>query len=195
MEGEIWEFDMKSIILAATVAAIGLPAASAAAQTPSQTNREYQRDVNDARRDYRRDMRDADNRSERREAREEYREEIRDARQDRREDLRDWRRYRSYDYNRLEPGQQRYYADRYYRSSNYYQPRRLGYGERVYRGNDGRYYCRRDDGTTGLIVGGLAGGVIGHEVAPGDSQVLGTILGGAAGALLGRAIDREVTCH
>lgn len=186
---------MKSVFLAATMAAVALPAAPAFAQTPNETNRDYRQDVREAEREYQRDLRRADDPEDVREAREEYREERREAREERREELRDWRRYRNFDYNRLEPGQQRYYADRYYRSGNYYRPRRLAYGERVYRGYDGRYYCRRDDGTTGLIVGGLAGGVIGHEVAPGDSQVLGTLLGGAAGALLGRAIDREVTCH
>lgn len=72
------------------------------------------------------------------------------------------------------------------------------YGEPVYantrtwRGDDGRYYCRRSDGTTGLIVGGVAGALIGREVAGrrGDRTV-GAILGAAGGALLGRAIDRS----
>ncbi|MGH6787397.1 MAG: glycine zipper 2TM domain-containing protein [Novosphingobium sp.] len=71
------------------------------------------------------------------------------------------------------------------------------YGEPVYRstrvwqGDDGRYYCRRSNGTTGLIVGAAAGALLGREVAGyrGD-RTLGAILGGAAGALLGREIDR-----
>jgi len=61
----------------------------------------------------------------------------------------------------------------------------------VYRGNDGRYYCRRNDGTTGLIVGGVAGGVLGNVIAPGGSGLLGTVLGAAGGALAGRAVDRS----
>jgi outer membrane lipoprotein SlyB len=66
----------------------------------------------------------------------------------------------------------------------------------VYVGRDGRYYCKRDDGTTGLIVGGLAGGVLGNIIAPGGSKTLGTILGAGAGALAGRAIDRnDVRCR
>jgi outer membrane lipoprotein SlyB len=40
---------------------------------------------------------------------------------------------------------------------------------------------RRDDGTIGLIIGGLAGGLLGNTIAP----------GGGAGALLGRSIDRN----
>jgi len=88
-----------------------------------------------------------------------------------------------------------YYADRYYREGHY-APRRLGPDDRIYRGRDGRYYCKRDDGTTGLIVGGVVGGLLGNEIAPGGSKTVGTILGAGAGALLGRAIDRDgVTCR
>lgn len=66
----------------------------------------------------------------------------------------------------------------------------------IYRGDDGRYYCKRDDGTKGLIVGGLAGGVLGNIIAPGGSKTLGTILGAGAGALAGREIDRSgVRCR
>jgi hypothetical protein len=89
----------------------------------------------------------------------------------------------------------RYYADRYYREGRY-EPRQLSYNDRIYRGEDGRYYCRRSDGTTGLIIGGIGGGVLGNLIAPGDSKTLGTILGAGAGALIGRAIDRDnVTCR
>jgi hypothetical protein len=113
------------------------------------------------------------------------------------EDHRDWREYRRYDYNRRDPRSDGYYADNYYRDGRYYKARRLGPNDRVYRGRDGRYYCRRDDGTTGLIIGGIAGGLLGNTVAPGGSKTLGTILGGGAGALLGRAIDKGdgVTCR
>lgn len=103
---------------------------------------------------------------------------------------RDWRQYRRYDWNRVENGSRRYYADRYYRSGQYYADRRLAYGDRVYRGYNGQYYCRRDDGTTGLIVGGAIGALLGNQLAPGDSQTIGTIIGAGAGALLGREIDR-----
>lgn len=187
---------MKMMILAATMAAVALPAAPALADSPRQANREYNKDIRKAQRDYRKDLRRADSRRDVREARREYREEVREARRERREEIRDWRRYRNYDWNRYEPGQGRYYADRYYRSGAYYQPRRLSYGDRIYRGSNGQYYCRRSDGTTGLIIGGVAGGILGNLIAPGDSKTIGTILGGAAGALAGRAIDRDnVTCR
>jgi hypothetical protein len=109
---------------------------------------------------------------------------------------RDWRQFRGYDYNRLEPGQRVYYADRYYRDGGYYQPHRLSRRDRIYRGGNGRYYCRRSDGTTGLIVGGLAGGVLGNVLSNGRSSTLGTLLGVAGGAALGTSIDRgQVICR
>ena len=107
-----------------------------------------------------------------------------------------WRDYRNYDYNRVGPGQRRYYADNYYRDGRYYQQRRLGRDDRIYRGNDGRYYCRRSDGTTGLIVGAALGGLLGNSLGRGDSGVLATLLGAGAGAALGSSIDRgQVNCR
>lgn len=100
-----------------------------------------------------------------------------------------WNRVRSYDWNRPERGYTPYYADRYYRSGNY-PVRVLHRGDRIYRGHDGRYYCRRSDGTTGLIIGGAAGAVLGNALRIGGSSTLGTIIGGAAGAALGSSIDR-----
>jgi Glycine zipper 2TM domain len=100
------------------------------------------------------------------------------------------RTYRNYDYNRPDPRYNGYYADRYYREGPQYRERRLSRNERIYRGQDGRYYCRRRDGTTGLVVGALAGGALGNAIAPGDSQTLGTIIGAIAGAVIGREVDR-----
>jgi hypothetical protein len=101
--------------------------------------------------------------------------------------------FRQYDYNRPDPAYGGYDAGRYYRDDRRYRERRLSRNDRVYRGQDGRYYCRRSDGTTGLIVGGIAGGVLGNIIAPGGSDTLGTILGAAGGAAAGRAIDRNGT--
>jgi outer membrane lipoprotein SlyB len=64
------------------------------------------------------------------------------------------------------------------------------YRGRTWRGRDGRYRCRRPDGTTGLIVGGAAGALLGRSVAGRGDRTLGTILGGAAGALAGREVER-----
>lgn len=104
--------------------------------------------------------------------------------------------YGRYDYNRPDPAYNGYYADRYYRDNPRYRERRLGNNDRVYVGQDGRYYCRRNDGTTGLIVGGIAGGALGAAIAPGGSGLLGALLGGAGGALLGKSVDKSnVRCR
>jgi hypothetical protein len=60
--------------------------------------------------------------------------------------------------------------------------------DRVCRGSDGRYYCKRSDGTTGLVLGAVGGGVIGNAVGGG---LLGTILGAGGGALLGKHLDKK----
>ena len=62
--------------------------------------------------------------------------------------------------------------------------------DRIYRGRNGQYYCRRNDGTTGLIIGGAVGALLGREIDRGGSRVAGTLIGGGAGALLGREIAR-----
>jgi hypothetical protein len=101
-----------------------------------------------------------------------------------------WNRHR-------DRGRDRYrdrYDDRSYSQQGYY-------GEPIYRdtsvwrGNDGRTYCRKRDGTTGLIVGAAAGALLGREVDGGRNRTLGTILGAAAGALIGKEIDGGTRCR
>ena len=71
--------------------------------------------------------------------------------------------------------------------------RRMTRDDYIYRGRDGRYYCRRNDGTTGLVIGALGGGVLGNAIG-GDT--LSTLLGAAGGAVIGRSIDRgNVRCR
>lgn len=78
-------------------------------------------------------------------------------------------------------------AQRYYTSSN---------GMRYWQGDDGRYYCRRSNGTTGLIIGAAAGALAGRAIDTRGERTTGTVLGAAAGALLGRQIDRgEARCR
>ena len=81
-------------------------------------------------------------------------------------------------------------ARMYDAQGRYYQPRRLTRGDRIWRGDDGRYYCKRDNGTTGLIIGGAIGALLGREIDGGRDRTLGTIIGAAGGALLGREVDR-----
>lgn len=77
---------------------------------------------------------------------------------------------------------------RYYTSDN---------GVRYWRGNDGRNYCRRSDGTVGLIVGGVGGALVGRAIDTRGERATGTILGAAAGALVGREVDRSrrISCR
>lgn len=65
------------------------------------------------------------------------------------------------------------------------------YNGKTWRGADGRVYCRKRNGTTGLIVGGAAGALAGRAIDTRGERATGTILGAAAGALLGREIDRN----
>lgn len=61
---------------------------------------------------------------------------------------------------------------------------------REWRGRDGRHYCRKPDGTTGLVVGGVAGALVGRTIDTRGDRTLGTLLGAAGGALAGREIER-----
>lgn len=83
--------------------------------------------------------------------------------------------------------------DRYqddYRYSNY---------DREYRGDRREYrrdryyrnYNRCDKGTGGTVIGAVAGGLLGNEVARRGNRTEGTIIGAAVGALAGRAIDKS----
>jgi hypothetical protein len=85
----------------------------------------------------------------------------------------------------------RHHDARYDNYGRYREPRRISRNSRMWRGNDGRYYCERDNGTTGLVIGAGVGALAGHEIAGnGGDRTLGAILGGAVGALVGREIDR-----
>ena len=79
-----------------------------------------------------------------------------------------------------------------YQSGNYGE-RRLGRNDRIYRGGDGRYYCWRSNGTTGLVIGALGGGLLGNALG---GNTLGTLLGAGGGALIGQSVDRgNVRCR
>ncbi|MHA6721441.1 glycine zipper 2TM domain-containing protein [Sphingomonas sp. RS2018] len=62
---------------------------------------------------------------------------------------------------------------------------------REWKGRDGRYYCRKPNGTTGLVVGGVAGALVGRTIDSRGDRTLGTLLGAGAGALAGREIERS----
>ena len=158
---------VSTAVFAATLAAVALPATAQA--------KHYDRDgYSESRYD--------DDRDERREYRQER---------------------RAYAYNNGYQSQ-RYVDPRYYQSQRYddrrYDQRRYGrqyqsngyYGERNYGNNYyGQQTRRCSNGSTGTILGAIAGGLIGNGVAGRGDRTLGTVLGGGAGALAGRAIDRN----
>ncbi|WP_267383054.1 glycine zipper 2TM domain-containing protein [Sphingomonas sp. GC_Shp_2] len=108
------------------------------------------------------------------------------------DDRRDWPDSRRYD------RQQDAYANRYYEPApvrygyrgapGYYDQR--GYAP-AYRGPVSYRYRCQGSGTSGTIIGALAGGLLGDGLAGRGDHTLGTILGGGAGALADRAIDRS----
>ena len=173
---------MKKLFLATAMAAVTVPLAATPADAQGREERRELRECN-------RELRNADNRREYRRELRECRRELRQARN------RDWRTYNRYDYNRPGPGGY-YYADDYYRDGRYYRERRLTSRDRIYRGRDGRYYCRRSDGTTGLIIGAGVGALIGNSLDGGRSSLLGTLIGAGVGGAIGREVERgNVRCR
>jgi uncharacterized protein YcfJ len=86
-----------------------------------------------------------------------------------------------------------------YRGYGYGRDYRDGYQRDYHRRDyrDARRYRYRDErcgsGTTGTILGAIAGGLLGGEIGRGSSyrgrSTTGTIIGAGAGALAGREID------
>lgn len=92
--------------------------------------------------------------------------------------------------------ERRRHRGEYDRNGHYYEPRRLHRRDRIWRGHDGNYYCRRGNGTTGLVVGAGVGALVGRAIDTRGDRTLGTLLGGALGAVIGRDIDRgELRCR
>src|SRR5690606_42094784 len=96
---------------------------------------------------------------------------------------------------------ERYRSDRRGRDYERRYQGRYAYGEpvhrntRVWRGNDGRRYCEKKHGTTGLIVGGAVGALLGRGIDGRYNRSTGTILGAAAGALPGQEIAGGTRCR
>ncbi len=103
-----------------------------------------------------------------------------------------------YEQVRDDRGDRGYRRDQYRgdrRERGYYRERG-GYRERGYEGRRAYGYGRcRDKGSTGTILGAIAGGLLGHEVGNGrydrGDGTTGAIVGAGIGALAGRAIDRD----
>ncbi len=82
-------------------------------------------------------------------------------------------------------GHRNHYDDRGYYGEPVYRD------TRIWRGRDGSYYCRKENGTTGLLIGAGVGALAGNELAGRGDRTFGTLLGAVGGALLGREIDRS----
>ncbi|MET0241266.1 MAG: glycine zipper 2TM domain-containing protein [Sphingobium sp.] len=91
------------------------------------------------------------------------------------------------------------------RGRGWSQYERSGYRGNDYRGqyndrrayDDRRYSNRsncRSGGTTGLLLGGVAGALLGRAVDTRGERTTGTVLGAGAGALLGREVERSGKC-
>ncbi len=118
------------------------------------------------------------------------------SRNDRRNDRRDRQRayaagYRDgaqqpgYGYSSRPPA----YGGGYYGNAGYNRPP-VYQNSNYWYGNNGRIHCRRDDGTTGAIVGAVTGGTLGNILAQRGDKQLGSIIGGTLGAIIGKELDK-----
>lgn len=93
-----------------------------------------------------------------------------------------------------------YYGGQHYgsRYDQRYDNRGYGYRNDRYNRHDRRAYrdyyrndrrCR--SGSTGTVIGAIAGGLLGRTVDTRGDRTAGTVVGGLGGALAGRAIDRN----
>ncbi|MBA16480.1 MAG: hypothetical protein CMN73_09000 [Sphingomonas sp.] len=153
---------MRKLAIGILVSALAIPVVTAPAAAQRHDGNRYERqDYRQDRRDYRQDRRD-------------YRQDRRDYRRDRR----DYRRDTRVTYVAPPP-----------RYANYYDTRGY-YNGPVWRGDGGRYYCHRQDGTTGVLIGGVAGALIGSSFdRPGEST--GALIGGILGAVIGNDIASD----
>ena len=82
------------------------------------------------------------------------------------------------------------HKSRYDDRGRYFEPRRLSNDDRIWRGDDGRYYCRRDNGTPGLLVGGSVDNMVDRRYRDGRERTVGSILEATGSVLFGREINR-----
>ena len=57
-----------------------------------------------------------------------------------------------------------------YRADSRYAERPMTAQDPVWQGSDGQYYCRRTDGTTGLVVGAGVGALVGRGIDGGSAD-------------------------
>jgi hypothetical protein len=83
-----------------------------------------------------------------------------------------------------------YQVDRqdYYQSGYYYRSSYVLDDHEYVDRRPQRVLCRRGEGSGGLVIGALAGGLLGREIA--RDRTTGAIIAGGIGALAGHALDR-----
>lgn len=165
-------------VTAATIATLGLAAPSLA------DNGRWDRD--DQRREWQRDQRQRNNA---------YQQGYRDGK--RADDRRD--QYRNGNHDSLFPRQNGWQTynngNRSYNNNGYnnyptYRGAAVRGSQPYWWGSNGQIYCKRQDGTAGLIVGALAGGTLGNVIAGQGDKTLGSVIGGSLGAILGNEIAK-----
>lgn len=92
---------------------------------------------------------------------------------------------------RYDDGYSRYERNDRYERGDRYDRREYRRGDRYYQNNRNNYQRCKNSGTGGTIIGAVAGGLLGNEVARRGSKTEGSIIGAAVGALAGRAIDKS----
>lgn len=108
---------------------------------------------------------------------------------------RSWYRYEEYHHDDDDDDDRPRYRRSYYESREYdrgYDRPRYAERRRYYRGE--RHDRCGGSGTTGLLLGGVAGALLGRSVDRYGDRAPGTIVGAGAGALLGREVDRNSGC-
>src|SRR3546814_13392510 len=65
------------------------------------------------------------------------------------------------------------------------------YEHREWRGRDGRTYCRKSDGTVGLLIGGSAVSLAGRAIYTRGERPPGQVLGAVPRARLGNEVARK----
>lgn len=76
------------------------------------------------------------------------------------------------------------------RYAHYYDQRGY-YSGPTWRGRNGQNYCRRSDGSTGLLIGAVGGALVGRTIDSRGDRTAGTLLGAVIGGLLGNSIERD----
>jgi len=98
---------------------------------------------------------------------------------------------RGYDRNDNRGYQQARNQDRRYNNGRYAYDARQNYRGNGYGYGYNNSYRKCDKGNGGTVIGAIAGGLLGNEVAGRGDRTLGAIIGAGVGAVAGRSIDRS----